>query len=88
MAGQLRSMLFQRAQAGDVAILIFLAKVLLGMKEPKAYDSEVNVNVAAVAGAESQHVFVFNDTVKQKLTDLIQGRRLKDISDLPLDLAI
>jgi hypothetical protein len=25
---------------------------------------------------------------KQMLTDLVQGHRLKDISDLPLDLAI
>jgi hypothetical protein len=28
------------------------------------------------------------EEAKQMLSDLIQGRRLKDISDLPLDLAI
>jgi len=43
MAGQLRSQLFSRAMAGDATVLIFLAKVYLGLKEPKYADSEVNV---------------------------------------------
>jgi hypothetical protein len=49
MKGQLRSKLFERAMAGDTAILIFLAKTILGLREKKSADIRVNVDAAACA---------------------------------------
>jgi len=50
MKGQLRSRLFERAMAGDTAILIFLAKTILGLRESKE-TPDVSVNVSAAACA-------------------------------------
>jgi hypothetical protein len=49
MKGRLRSVIFERAMAGDTTLLIFLAKTVLGLREKETPDVSVNVNAAASA---------------------------------------
>jgi hypothetical protein len=47
--GRLRSVIFERAMAGDTTLLIFLAKTILGLSEKEKPNVRVNVNAAACA---------------------------------------
>jgi hypothetical protein len=74
MKGQLRSRLFERAMAGDTAILIFLAKTILGLRELKE-TPDVNVSVKAAASVASVADTRSQEQIKAELVELQRAIR-------------
>jgi hypothetical protein len=64
---QLRYKLYQKANDGDTACLIFLGKCLAGLKEPR--EDAVNVQVNTVA---ANNVFAVTDAAKKHFADIDQ----------------
>jgi hypothetical protein len=67
MKGRLRSVIFERAMAGDTTLLIFLAKTVLGLREKQTPDVSVNVNAAASAAVADTRSL---EQVKAELVEL------------------
>jgi len=66
LAHMLRSQLVRRAMGGDTAALIFACKTILGLRERRG--DEVNVQVSATATATTQPApFTITDEVKKKV---------------------
>ena len=79
---QLRYKLYQKANDGDTACLIFLGKCLAGLKEPR--DDAVNVQVNTIA--TTGNISVINDTAKErlyKLRQLLQAEQQRLLAPLP-----
>ena len=62
----LRSQLVRRAIAGDTAALIFACKTILGLREPRGDDINVNVSATATASAKPAS-FAITEEVKKKM---------------------
>jgi hypothetical protein len=67
MKGRLRSVIFERAMAGDTTLLIFLAKTVLWLREKQTPDVSVNVNAAASAAVADTRSL---EQVKAELVEL------------------
>ncbi len=66
LAHMLRSQLVRRAMSGDTAALIFACKTILGLREPRG--DEVNVQVSATATATTKPApFTITDEVKKRV---------------------
>jgi hypothetical protein len=62
----LRSHLVRRAITGDTAALIFACKTILGLREPRS--DEFNVNVSATSTATAKPAaFAITEEVKKKV---------------------
>jgi hypothetical protein len=62
----LRSHLVRRAITGDTAVLIFACKTILGLREPRS--DEFNVQVSAMATAAAKPAaFAITEEVKKKV---------------------
>jgi hypothetical protein len=72
LAHMLRSQLVRRAMGGDTAALIFACKTILGLRESRGDENQVNLSISATANAAGRPAFVIDEATKQKIYEAAQ----------------
>jgi hypothetical protein len=72
LAHMLRSQLVRRAMGGDTAALIFACKTILGLREPRGDENQVNLSISATANAAGRPAFAIDEATKQKIYEAAQ----------------